>query len=99
MAFVSMVVVDGLLEKGLAYDTVAGFEPLAIHGDTSSDFDNKLWRRSDDRMLQPGLRPFLCRVVSPLGGCAVVSCSILDATSSSGGGKVRYGKTARRPDV
>ena len=67
MAFVSMVVVDGLLEKGLAYDTVAGFEPLAIHGDTSSDFDNILWR-SDDRMLQPRLRPFLFRIVSPLGG-------------------------------
>ena len=98
MAFVSMVVVDGLLEKGLAYDTVAGFEPLAIHGDTSSDIDNILWR-SDDRMLQPGLRPFLFRIVSPLGGYAIVSCSILDATSSSGGGKVRYGKTARRPDV
>jgi hypothetical protein len=33
VAFVSMVVVDELLAEGLAYDTVAGFEPLKIHGD------------------------------------------------------------------
>ena len=39
---------------------------------------------------------FLYRVVSPLGGCAVMSYSILDATLSSGGGEARYGKTARR---